>query len=70
MTEREKLIKQLQENIDSYDRTWGSIADFIFADRKRIVEPLVNIIELKKVQFVYVLEKDLAIDQTLKNAQL
>lgn len=44
MIEREKLIKELNnfnDNLDLSEDDINYVADFIIADRKRIVEPLV-----------------------------
>lgn len=46
MSEREELIKKLKEILGHekiYDPEAEVIADFIIADRKRIVEPLVKV---------------------------
>lgn len=69
-TEREKLIEYLDSRcIDSYGelQTW-QVVDFILTDRKRIVEPLVELINSNDEFKWHVTRTKEAIDQTLKNA--
>lgn len=80
MNEREKLIKELNKTCLVYVPGNGSrysdekLADFIIADRKRIVEPLVEFKERTHKLFGisgWIRVDNLirkAIDETLKNA--
>lgn len=69
MTEREKLIEELEEMTkDEGDICLECIADFILEDRKRIVEPLVKLGSLKTQQPPTKEKLIYAIDETLKLA--
>ena len=66
MTERKKLIEELEfMTKDSGDTCFECIADFILADRKRIVKPLVK---FKNKGYSGGTFANNAIDQTLKLA--
>lgn len=66
MTERAKLIKRLKEHLDC-ENDYQGIADFVLADRKRVVKPLVKLKEKFYDEWNYTpIEK--AIKQTLANA--
>ncbi len=80
MNEREKLVKELNEKYSHSDINnlidFRGIVDFILADRKRIVEPLVK---LNKdinpshgfaTQLGWPKKAKYAIDETIKNAGL
>ena len=66
MNEREKLIEELQKDAARFNEPYlyGHVADFIIADRKRIVEPLVII----KKSDLYLASAEKPINETLKLA--
>lgn len=68
MSNREELIKELQEWAYGNNKTMMSIykvADLMIEDRKRVVDPLV---EYKKNHYGRFESAQQAIDQCLKNA--
>ncbi len=69
MSEREKLIKQIcnEWDIDTVD---DYIIDFILADRKRIIEPLVNLERCPTTGVITSCSDDVdkAVDETLELA--
>lgn len=81
-SEREILIKALFDtyfegthskteypNFGPQENAFGRVADFILADRKRIVKPLIEWKEATDITTIYE-GAGVAIDQTIKNAQL
>lgn len=78
-SEREKLIEELEgkfykpykPNAVISDLTVEGVAEFILADRKRIVEPLVEMLKFRYKTFEEANRKAReSIDQTLTNAGL
>jgi hypothetical protein len=71
MSEREKLVRELVEQCMDENEWYLNVllvADFILADRARIVEPLVEYKKKSKVCSVYGFDMSDAIDKTLSNA--
>lgn len=71
--EREKLIEELLKlNLGNTNRPYNEVADFIIADRARIVEPLVNLptrsVDYQDSMFIYASRLNEAVQQTLKRA--
>lgn len=65
---RAELIKELSNVID--ESSVDAAANFVLEDRRRICQPLIKIKQLSKDRFVYLSEKDIAINETLRLAGL
>lgn len=68
MTERERLIKDLHLMFDPIGLCCSDIADYIIADRARIVQPIAKLDKSLYKLGKFTLDTGKAIEETLKNA--